>query len=381
MKTFSIAVPTVNRPETLIHCLRTLVSQPGEDFEIVVSDDQGPPENRQIVESLARPDLVRYLRTPQRLGMRGNYEFCVENSRGRYVTILGDDDGFCVGALKAARALLEAGQPDVLFWFPHLYWWPNALIKHKQWMLFILAGPKAASKVNAGDYLKQFFENGANPWLFERLPSIYNGFVSQTLLGRIKQRTGRFFSDEIPDVYSGIANALMAQSAVLVDRPLTIRGLSGKSYGVAFRNKSAGAALREDFKRHMAGPMCEPDLIDSTALAVHIASVKLRAKRRFSELADAPVKIPDVITGVLSELNEEHDRYDDLVADARALAGKYQIPVESLKIPPRSTGEQARRSGVIPQRNGTVLIALNGEPLGIADIDRASLCVYSILAD
>jgi hypothetical protein len=277
--------------------------------------------------------------------------------------------------------LLQASQPDLLFWFPHLYWWPNALIEHKQWMLYIIAGRKAFSRVNAADYLKEFFEKGANPWLFERLPSIYNGFVSQTLLGRIKQRTGRFFSDEIPDVYSGIANALMAQSAVFVDRPLTIRGLSGKSYGVAFRSKKAGAALREDFKRHMAGPMCEPDLIESSALAVHIASVKLRAKRRFSELADAPVKVPDVITGVLSELNEEDDRYDDLVADARALALKYQIPVQSLKIPPRSTGEKPKASGVMSQRDGTVLIALNGEPLGIEDIYHASLCVYSILGD
>jgi len=149
MKTFSIAVPAVNRPETLVHCLRTLLNQPGDDFEILVSDDQGPPENRQVVESLARPDLIRYLRTPQRLGMRGNYEFCVENSRGQYVTILGDDDGLCVGALKGARELLQGGQPDVLFWFPHLYWWPNALVKHKQWMLYIYANPKAAARVNA----------------------------------------------------------------------------------------------------------------------------------------------------------------------------------------------------------------------------------------
>ena len=381
MKTFSIAVPAVNRPETLVHCLRTLLNQPGDDFEILVSDDQGPPENRQVVESLARPDLIRYLRTPQRLGMRGNYEFCVENSRGQYVTILGDDDGLCVGALKGARELLQGGQPDVLFWFPHLYWWPNALVKHKQWMLYIYANPKAAARVNAGDFLKEFFEKGWNPWLFERLPSIYNGFVSQRLLARIKQRTGRFFSDEIPDVYSGIANALMAQSAVFVERLLTIRGLSGKSYGVAFRNKKAGAALREDFKRHMTDPMCEPELIDSTALAVHIASVKLRARRCFAELSQAPVRIPDVITGILAELNEDDDRFDDLVADARALAIKHGIPADSLKIPTRATGEKRKAPGIVSQRGERVVIALNGEPLAVEDIYRASQCVYSILGD
>ena len=74
MRNFSICVPTLNRPETLQACLRTLVAQSGDDYEIVVSDKQGPPENRQIVESLNRPDVIRYFRTPDRLPMRSNFE-------------------------------------------------------------------------------------------------------------------------------------------------------------------------------------------------------------------------------------------------------------------------------------------------------------------
>ena len=359
--------------------MQTLVTQPGADFEIIVSDDQGPPENKQVVDSLNRPDLIRYLRTPQRLGMRGNYEFCVEHSRGDYVTILGDDDGLCVNALVAARDVLAQGKPDVMFWFPHLYWWPNALIAHKQWMLYVYANPNAARWVDSRDYLKEFFSNGANPWLFERLPSIYNGFVSRSLLQRLKDRTGNFFCDEVPDVYSGIANALMAQSAVFMDRPLTIRGLSGKSYGVAFRSKKGGAALKDDFKRHMATPMCEPELLDSTALAVHIASIKLRAIRRFSELSSIKISIPDVINGILTELNEDEDRYDDLIADARALVQRYGLDGAQFSVPAKAAGAKQKQVGVSVVEGGRAVLAVDGQPLNVKDIYLASLFVRSVL--
>lgn len=379
MPTFSICVPTVNRPETLASCLQTLTTQPGTDFEILVSDDQGPPANKEVVDSLNRPDLIRYIRTPQRLGMRGNYEFCVEQSRGDYVTILGDDDGLCVNALVAARDVLAQGKPDVMFWFPHLYWWPNALIPQKQWMLYVYANPHSARWVDSRDYLKEFFANGANPWLFERLPSIYNGFVSRGLLQRLKDRTGNYFCDEVPDVYSGIANAVMAQSAVFMERALTIRGLSGKSYGVAFRSKKGGAALKDDFKRHMATPMCEPEFLDSTALAVHIASIKLRAIRRFSELSAIKISIPDVIKGILTELNEDEDRYDDLIADARALVERYGLDGSQFSVPAKAAGPKQKHVGVTVGESGRAVLAVDGQPLNVRDIYQASLFVRSVL--
>jgi hypothetical protein len=171
----------------------------------------------------------------------------------------------------------------------------------------------------------------------------------------------------------------MAESAILLERALTVRGLSGKSYGVAFRSKKRGAALQDDFRKHMATPMCAPELIDSTALAVHIASIKLRAIQRFSELAHIRISIPEVLAGILTELNEDADRYDDLVADARALATKYQLDPNTIKVPPKAAVAQAKQWGITYLPEGRATLAINGEPLTIGDIYRASLCVYSIL--
>jgi len=83
---FTIVVRTVNRPETLAHTLRTLVDQPGDDFEILVTDDAGHAENRAVVESFGAGSRIGYIRHDQCQGMHGNFEFSVGEARGDHVT-------------------------------------------------------------------------------------------------------------------------------------------------------------------------------------------------------------------------------------------------------------------------------------------------------
>ena len=376
---FSLCIPAYRNPATLEVCLRTVLEQPGDDYEIVVSDDQGPPGIKALVEQLGQPERIRYLRTPQRLGLRGNFEHCVTHSRGRYVSILGDDDGLCRKALDVARSLLASSQPEVFFWFPHVYWWPDALLPHKRQMVYVRAHPKTARLVNAREYVDRFYDNPRNLWLFERLPSIYNGFVSRDLLERIRRRTGSYFCDELADVSSGIVNGIMATSAVLVERPLSIRGLSASSSGVSFRSKQAGQQLSDDFLRGMRAPLCAAELGDSTALAVHLASVRLRATRQFVELADKPIRVADVVHGILGELNEDPARYDELVADAQRLVNRYRLDGSEFVVPPRFSGEHAKLVGVEVLNDGGVFLAFDGTALGINDIDQAAVFVDSLL--
>ena len=376
---FSICIPAYRNPVTLEACLRTVLDQPGDDFEIVVSDDQGPHGIRTLVERLAQPDRIRYLRTPQRLGLRGNFEHCVTHSRGRYITILGDDDGLCRNALEVARTLLASTQPEVFFWFPHIYWWPDALLPHKRWMVYVHAHAKTARLIDPREYVDRFFDDPRNVWLFERLPSIYNGFVCRALLERIKHRTGSYFCDEVADVSSGIVNGIMATSAALVERPLSIRGLSASSSGVAFRSKQAGRRVSDDFLQGMRTPLCAPELGESSALAVHLASVRLRAARQFAELADKAIRVPDVVHGILGELNEDPARYDELVADAQQLVTRYGLAGSEFVVPPRFGGEHAKLVGVEALEDGWVFIAFDGEPLGIGDIHQAALFIDSLL--
>jgi hypothetical protein len=220
----------------------------------------------------------------------------------------------------------------------------------------------------------ELYKPGVNHWLFERLPSIYNGFVSRPLLQRLKERTGAYFLDEVPDVYSGIANGVFAQTAAFIEWPLSIRGISGKSFGVAFRNPQ-GKAISDEFKGGMKSPMCEPDLVDSTALAVHVASIKLRAIRRLQgPLSSYTINVQDVINGILGEIQEGQGRKAELLEDARALGQKYGIDISGL------------RAEDIPEQTPTKawgwhqdLLAVNCEFVEVADIHASRAMLASIV--
>lgn len=376
---FSIAVPTVDRPETFYYTLKTLSALDGDDFEVVVSDNFGPDENKKIVDKFQDDMNLTYIRQSERISMRQNYEAIISACNGEYITILGDDDGFARSGLSQAREVLKQMKVDLLFWFPHMYWWPNALIPGKRNLLYLNLASLSARQVRPVDYVKNLFENQQNYWLFERLPSIYNGFISRRLIDRVIDRFGGYFNDELPDVYSGVVNGVMAESGVFIDRPLTVRGNSGKSTGVAFRNKKQGAELVEDYKRLAQLPICDDDLIDSSALAVHIASVRLRAIRSISELSDYSVNIADVIRGILSELPEDPDRYDDLISDAKKLAAKYGLLISEDVIPGKTTGKTQRDWG-LKYSDGTPSLAIvDGEQIKLKNIYDASKAVSAIL--
>jgi hypothetical protein len=58
-----------------------------------------------------------------------------------------------------ARTLLASTQPDVFFWFPHIYWWPDALLPHKRWMVYVRAYANKARLVNAREYVDRFYDD------------------------------------------------------------------------------------------------------------------------------------------------------------------------------------------------------------------------------
>src|SRR5438046_750851 len=78
---FSVLIPTRDRPATLRHTLATVLSQPGDDYEVIVADNYGTPETRQLIDENARPNL-RYTRSEEILPMAENWERGLELCEG-----------------------------------------------------------------------------------------------------------------------------------------------------------------------------------------------------------------------------------------------------------------------------------------------------------
>ncbi len=105
----TIGIPSYNRPQLLGEALASIARQRDfADFEVVVCDDGGLPETRRVVEACGLRNL-RFLPNEQPLGAVRNWNRCVEEARGDWVTILHEDDLLYPWFLKTVAGQLRDG--------------------------------------------------------------------------------------------------------------------------------------------------------------------------------------------------------------------------------------------------------------------------------
>jgi glycosyltransferase involved in cell wall biosynthesis len=95
--TVSIMIPTYRRPALLEEAIESALNQMTEvPFEVVVVDNES--DDREVaaqVEAVIKKFTgknIRYFRNSQNIGMFGNWNRCIELARGKYISILNDDD-------------------------------------------------------------------------------------------------------------------------------------------------------------------------------------------------------------------------------------------------------------------------------------------------
>ena len=87
----SVVIGTYDRWALLREAIASALRQSYKILEVIVSDDAGPKEIAEVVQSFN--DLrIRYFRNETNLGIGGNYAKAFLQVRGKYVTILNDDD-------------------------------------------------------------------------------------------------------------------------------------------------------------------------------------------------------------------------------------------------------------------------------------------------
>lgn len=87
----SICIPTYNRSDLLRQTLRSVQRQTVLPFEVLVVDNCSTDDTPQVVKEFDLPCL-RYVRNKKNLGMVGNWNECVKQAKGNYLTFLHSDD-------------------------------------------------------------------------------------------------------------------------------------------------------------------------------------------------------------------------------------------------------------------------------------------------
>lgn len=370
---FSLLIPTRNRLPTLRYALETALAQTHDDYEVVVMDNNCTDGTTEYVESLDNPRL-RHMRSDSVLSMSTNWELGLSHCRGQYVSIIGDDDGFMPEAVAYADSAIRNTGAEVLSWEPHNYWWPDTIVPYQRNMLYVnLNITNDASRVKSIKRLESYYRYEVS---YSALPQIYSAFVSRKVIDRAIAKTGRYFHTEAPDVYSGIANCWFSDTFIAIERPLCVRGVSGRSNGTAYFMRSRGAEVRD---KHLSEvgltleAVMHPDFGATLNLELGIASFNLIAKELlFRNDARFPMDEELIVRHALANAARDPDSYSEVIQEVREFCVRRGIDPDKF-VPPPNRPETTRSPwGPIRDGNGNiVMLAVHGDSIGLATIADA----------
>ena len=200
---------------------------------------------------------------------------------------------------------------------------------------------------------------------------LYNSFVKRTLVQRVRDRYGKYFFGSLPDVTSGIINAVESDVFVKSSRPLSIAGISGHSYGHKLSREDRRLPQTE-LERHF------PDLaqrIDTrtgsnleSLVAIEMAVLEEQVLR---ERCPVHFDRRRLAWAMAATINESPSRYDDTKTAILALMREFEIDESELEIPPPQLQPPAPPDGahlVGPRR---VFFVFDGNRIGLTTVADA----------
>lgn len=89
----TICIPTFNRLGYLQQAVHSALAQTEPGVQVLIGDDGDSFELRSWCTSFAeREPRIRYIKTPRRLGLAGNWNFLAAEAGSEFITLIGDDD-------------------------------------------------------------------------------------------------------------------------------------------------------------------------------------------------------------------------------------------------------------------------------------------------
>lgn len=246
---FSVLIPTRNRLSLLLDAISTVRKQTFPDWQLVVADNASAEDVGGAIAGL-EDDRIVFVRTETSLPVTENWNRAMDAATGSHVVMLGDDDGLVPGYFERCLAVMAAlGRPDFLYHgafhvaFPGVF--PNAphgIVTDVTRFHSVLRGidapalldpARARAAGRAGLAMRALYGFNMQYFLFSR-----------PFLDRMR-RYGPVFQGPYPDFYAANLAMLTAERIGVVPEPMTMIGISPKSYGNYHFNdrEAAGGAF------------------------------------------------------------------------------------------------------------------------------------------
>lgn len=227
----SVVIPTRNRMATLEHSIANVLAC-GEDLEVVVHDTSDDPDAwSSVAKRWPNEPRLRYHYSAPPQSFAETFDKAVSLARGRFVTIIGDDDGVLPQLLECTRMIELNGWEALTPSTPAAYNWPD--FRHLYYgdadagRLSVRPFTGAWEQVDVAYELDRTARGGFQD--FGRLPRIYYGVVRRDRLELVRERAGAYFVGTSPDISGAVGLATVVSKLARLDYPLYLPGSSANS--------------------------------------------------------------------------------------------------------------------------------------------------------
>lgn len=232
----SILIATKNRVPYCINAIETILSFDERDFELIIQDNTDTLELKDYIDSVFCDERLIYHYTPPPFSSIENFNKVLEMANGKYVCLIGDDDGVCPQIIELTE---WANAHDIDSVCPKSYFqyiWPGSLNSTKDATLTLPDFTGICKRINPRTQLDSFLRRGALDYLLFDFPKIYHGIIKKECLEEIKTKTGHYFGGLSPDIYAAVSLACTVNTHVIIDYPVTIAGACKQSTTIASIN-------------------------------------------------------------------------------------------------------------------------------------------------
>jgi glycosyltransferase involved in cell wall biosynthesis len=106
----TVIVPTIGRPEYILHTIQSTLNQTYLNIQILISDNAPSIKTSSILDGAGIIDKrIDIVIRPKRMNFCEHMNACILDARGKYVMILSDDDQISYGYVEEMVAIMEAG--------------------------------------------------------------------------------------------------------------------------------------------------------------------------------------------------------------------------------------------------------------------------------
>jgi glycosyltransferase involved in cell wall biosynthesis len=109
---FSIIIPVWNRETTVERCVRSIISQDFNDYEIIAVDDGSDDNSIKVLRSIVAPKLI-IIEHKKNQGVCAARDTGTKAARGEWFILLDSDDSLLPGSLRRLKEITLSAPPDV----------------------------------------------------------------------------------------------------------------------------------------------------------------------------------------------------------------------------------------------------------------------------